>query len=99
MIRSKRAAPPVPGRHSPGPWNLVKMRSGVLSVDGPGPARHVRTVVCDVFCEPEQAANARLIAAAPDLLAAAAGLLGGGRATFARWAALRAAVRRARGGA
>lgn len=64
-------------KHTPGPWNIATEPSGVR-------ARHIvadtYTTVCSFLtsvknmCEPEEInANARLIAAAPDLLEAVKG--------------------------
>ena len=59
-------------KHTPGPW-FVKRRLGCKGI-GPKRKGHQRGIdeVCDTvgLNEKEDAANARLIAAAPDLLAA-----------------------------
>lgn len=56
--------------HTPGPWH-VGMRPGpmIYAKDGGWVAR------CDLSLMSDQAANARLIAAAPDLLAACEAML------------------------
>jgi hypothetical protein len=52
--------------HTPGPWHLVSHRPNLVKVET------ARVVVCDSFggLSDETLANARLIASAPDLLAA-----------------------------
>lgn len=52
--------------HTPGPWHLVSHRPNLVKVET------ARVVICDAFggLNDETMANARLIASAPDLLAA-----------------------------
>ncbi len=54
--------------HTPGPWAYEVDESGAsVFMDDSDPGR---AYVAEVSSQPEQTANARLIAAAPDLLAA-----------------------------
>jgi hypothetical protein len=63
-------------KHTPGPWQIksdYEPLTIIGNVDGPDDGQYHYTPICEV--EPtlfpdENAANARLIAAAPDLLAA-----------------------------
>lgn len=61
------------GKHTPGPWRLHKMRRTIVASGPVGPSH---TGVCDcasLYNAPDDAtaaANARLIAAAPDMLEA-----------------------------
>jgi len=50
-------------QHTPGPWTLHETVRGIRIEDS-------KTTVCSVFPRGDKEANARLIAAAPDLLAA-----------------------------
>lgn len=63
-----------PITHTPGPWHVEPHRDDCLWVAVPAPVgRKVIAVLCIGFDEPwdsQQHANARLIAAAPDLLEA-----------------------------
>jgi hypothetical protein len=95
--------------HTPGPWSL----SGVMALDTPMwivsvPGEQARIEISDYSQESE--ANARLIAAAPDLLAALEGLVEVAKAALeevnrdgAEWhvaaelAEARAAIAKARG--
>jgi hypothetical protein len=55
--------------HTPGPWRVARLRSGAWAVVDRG----TRDIVPSIFTQRdggEDEANARLIAAAPDLLAA-----------------------------
>jgi hypothetical protein len=53
-------------KHTPGPWVIGKRDHDVVMVDTAS-----GTAICDVYGESDdRPANARLIAAAPDLLAA-----------------------------
>lgn len=62
------------GSHTPGPWKVLAVKDEdfgdeiqvVLDDNGPGVA-----IIADVEDQPEAEANARIIAAAPELLAAA----------------------------
>ena len=55
-------------KHTPGSWRLLfKAAQGVWVIEGPGRFRFVAFVIAH---DAEDEANARLIAAAPDLLAA-----------------------------
>ena len=60
-------------KHTPGPWNYVKYRSGGILLSTPSGALNIRTDKSNID---EQEANARLICAAPDLLAACEHFLG-----------------------
>lgn len=53
-------------QHTPGPWHLVSHRPNLVKVET------ARVVICDAFggLNDETMANARLIASAPDMLAA-----------------------------
>ena len=74
-------------KHTPGPWTLKKDRSpngyphGISAID---PTDELKFEVCAIFGQyndrvatPMSAANARLIAAAPDLLEACEALIEG----------------------
>lgn len=71
-------------KHTPGPWSylrtthprgyIVTGRDGIYDI----------AIVRDVGGTPENAANARLIAAAPELLEALQGVLKAGRGTSGR---------------
>lgn len=56
--------------HTPGPWRVAPSVAfrGSLDIDGPVGHGHVASTYC--LPTDEECANARLIAAAPDLLAA-----------------------------
>lgn len=59
--------------HTPGPWNAVKSQPRIYWIDAheqPCAYGHIATVFEGGKDPDENAANARLIAAAPDLLAA-----------------------------
>lgn len=72
-------------KHTPGPWAVSKGYDGSISVSATRPYRINNIsagtpIICDVYQHPEfdsfsGAANARLIAAAPELLDALRGLL------------------------
>lgn len=70
-------------KHTPGPWAFVAGVDGDLWVEGPDPAANV---ICDIVGREgegtgaEDEANARLIAAAPELLAACQAALSVGEA-------------------
>lgn len=53
-------------KHTPGPWNAVELEDGNIVT---GNTRHCGNV-CELDLGAESAANARLIAAAPELLEA-----------------------------
>ena len=59
--------------HTPGPWNAVESQPGIYWIDtreGSHAYGDIATVLEGGMDPEENAANARLIAAAPDLLAA-----------------------------
>lgn len=69
-------------KHTPGPWKVYRAENGKIigiGVDRPGDEDHAAGITDPGFGlwggEDEKAANARLIAAAPDLYAALEGLL------------------------
>lgn len=62
-------------KHTTGPWTSKKARTAIHI--GPGQSGHVATVSLRNMDEAEQEANAKLIAAAPELLAACDELLEG----------------------
>jgi len=63
-------------KHTPGPWHVVKHHDGRVAIcHGPGSGFWVATI--SPYWPERVQANARLIAAAPDLLAALQG--------FGRW--------------
>lgn len=88
--------------HTPGPWSADYDSLGMLRVDEVGPAGRV---ICDVAlqdnADSQDEANARLIAAAPDLLEASSVvsnmLLLGVMPSLEACANLRAAITRAQG--
>lgn len=53
-------------KHTPGPWNVAKTTFGQTIIDAPS----IGEIVCRVeeWSEKQDEANARLIAAAPELL-------------------------------
>ena len=55
-------------QHTPGPWTLHETVRGIRIEDS-------KTTVCSVFPRGDKEANARLIAAAPDLLEALKALM------------------------
>ena len=62
----------MPRKHTPGPWRLVGIRGVVMATNQNSPSELICVADCrtvDVTTD-EALANARLIAAAPDLLAA-----------------------------
>lgn len=68
--------------HTPGPWNAVKSQPRIYWIDAheqPCAYGHIATVFEGGKDPDENAANARLIAAAPDLLAALEDMLSGWR--------------------
>ena len=63
--------------HTPGPWKASRRYADTIVIEGDGGYRHIVGVGADEITESggeemsaEQEANARLIAAAPELLAA-----------------------------
>ena len=66
-------------KHTPGPWRLIVGEYGCKRIgpSRPGHQRGIREVCATVglFDEDQDSANARLIAAAPELLEALEGLL------------------------
>ena len=82
-------------QHTPGPWTAYLYDSEPASIeaaDGDGPIALVGT---DLYDMEERDANARLMAAAPDLLAACEGLLAIARISAADGADLNINIRRA----
>src|SRR5688572_12799210 len=70
VATSERGAKSPPSRHTPGPWSLCRVYEDMWHLNqGNGTG-----YICDLPCYPhrvtECTANARLIAAAPDLLTA-----------------------------
>lgn len=71
-------------RHTPGPWQVAEPHKGYVQVIGnidgdandDGSLRVIYTHVCDVIDNDDETANAHLIAAAPDLLAALESVIG-----------------------
>lgn len=86
--------------HTPGPWRASAGTGYVAIMAGPTIDRQLAITMT---CNPEGCANARLIAAAPDLLAALERLEAGVRLWISRgvsdedMAAARAAIAKARG--
>lgn len=78
-------------KHTPGPWRFTCHNGGQFlgDVEGSLCGGTIRTIACVLpFAGPtESDANARLIAAAPDLLAALNGILDhdGSRGTYDSW--------------
>lgn len=62
-------------KHTPGPWRQGGGYDGIIGILAPEDGDGASKVVCDVFERDEQQANAKLIAAAPDLLEALVALL------------------------
>lgn len=91
------------GSHTPGPWRVGQMADSVVAEDGTNLARSIGPYSRGGGApHDERAANAKLIAAAPDLLAAcraavASGGLEGANLTNAL-SRCRAAVEKATGG-
>jgi hypothetical protein len=94
--------------HTPGPWHLLSELDGdgdilrICQTHAPSPGFHIALVYGhggDIEHDTERTANAHLIAAAPDLLAAAKAILQPGDNTdsAAAWQALAAAVTKAKG--
>jgi hypothetical protein len=95
-------------KHTPGPWRVAAMRGFAGSIGvGPKGETAVAVIAADAFPS-EREANARLIAAAPELLAALRAMIGVwehgidpsdeqeiGEPTAVRWA--RAAIAKAEG--
>lgn len=81
-------------RHTPGPWEYMSVTKSVWS----GRAICIMTGSRN-HPDPEREANARLIAAAPDLLDALQGVLRVADRATAEFAAARAAIAKAEGGA
>lgn len=94
-------------QHTPGPWSVTseidRIFNGELIRPGKPEERNTPVaVVCDFNRfdrDDERKANARLIAAAPDLLAACEAALSDGPEHFAVAKQLQAAIARATGGA
>lgn len=84
-------------KHTPGPWHVQKSddpKAGLLIKPIPG------DVVAECDPLPEMASNARLIAAAPELLEALQNLENDdGRIPDHAWAMVQAAIAKATGGA
>ena len=62
-------------QHTPGPWQMVGNEDGYLELIAPGP-RRLGVFSKRGFSYRERKANARLIAAAPELLAALRDVIG-----------------------
>ena len=104
---------PAPRQHTPGPWSLSpsfdRVERRVQHGDNPplvwGIASGINSAHPDYLPRAEQIANARLIAAAPDLLAALIEMLEASeRPVHERWLSnvrshARAAIAKATGGA
>lgn len=83
-------------QHTPGPWQYHVTVDGDAIVAGGGKVRVAEALVCDVGYEDERA-NARLIAAAPDLLAACEAMIGTAKKAGMNVSAFRAAIAKAKG--
>jgi hypothetical protein len=57
-------------QHTPGPWQVKQARNGHTAVYPTGSQERVADIYCPLDVDGHHAANARLIAAAPELLAA-----------------------------
>ena len=78
-------------KHTPGPWVIGKRDHDVVMVDTAS-----GTAICDVYGESDdRPANARLIAAAPDLLAALKGVIAVADRNTVEFDAARAALAKA----
>ena len=88
-------------KHTPGPWKARKAAKRGGYVIGQDPATpFIGGHYVNISHTPQEA-NARLIAAAPDLLEAAKAMVAGGYVMdfeSPEWAALEAAIARAEGG-
>lgn len=71
-------------RHTPGPWKIEQEliddpRLDIADITAPVPGTQYKTEIARVYCENRKGAtvgpNARLIAAAPDLLAIVEGMV------------------------
>lgn len=83
-------------KHTPGPWSITESCMNAWEIDGLD--RSIATVNAVEDIAPEDEANARLIAAAPDLLAALQDFLHADPDVFAEeLAAARAAIAKAEG--
>jgi len=81
----------VMSKHTPGPWRVIGLGSAIYQVE-----EHTETASFSSFSEHSEA-NARLIAAAPDLLLALAQMMDGYKLPSVRKQA-RAAIAKATGG-
>jgi len=80
-------------KHTPGPWEVFESHTGPYVIDSAEQA-----AVCKLEWCLEAKANARLIAAAPELLDALRLVLAhAGALTGADWTAIRAAIAKAEG--
>ena len=96
-------------KHTPGPWRIQDEYDGTLPIDGWSEQAEESCEICrvslDMLDEQERAANAALIAAAPELLAALETLInlqdgiddGGEGITAEDWGTARAAIAAAKG--
>jgi hypothetical protein len=89
---------------TPGPWNVVPGAAGSFDVLAAFPDDGEGTLVAATYIANEEQANARLIAAAPDLLAACKRFMdldGGDTANAAQaselWSQMAAAIAKAEG--
>ena len=57
-------------KHTPGPWIIFETPLGIEITADDADLGHPATVICEVMDDKHEAANARLIAAAPDMVEA-----------------------------
>ena len=86
-------------KHTPGPWRVEQQsyNEHPYGVMAPESAKHDLDLLCEFSPEMTNDANARLIAAAPDLLEALEILVSDHAASLEDWEAAHAAVKKARG--
>ena len=89
-------------KHTPGPWRIQSEYDGTIPIDGWSERAEEWVEICrvslDMLDTKERAANAALISACPDLLAALEGLMRLGlQEDYAVVIAARAAIARATG--
>ena len=82
--------------HTSGPWLIQKRKSSGINVYG-GHNAAERIAIVDGWISEEEEANARLIAAAPDLLAALKGVVRLSDRKHEAWDRARAAIAKAEG--
>lgn len=63
-------SPVAAGEHTPGPWHIKQAESGHTAIYPENSRERVADIYCPLDVDGHHAANARLIAAAPDMLAA-----------------------------